>query len=100
MLTVLRRVSIGNYAMLLFCVPAITYLLAGAFGYGMFYLFDFIAAGLILLSIAIFLSSREMILRYRFNGAQPQTISTTMKWPDMPNPRLFDRGGRKWLVRR
>jgi drug/metabolite transporter (DMT)-like permease len=42
MLTVLRRIPIVNYAMLLFCVPATTYILAGLFGYGSFFASDLI----------------------------------------------------------
>jgi drug/metabolite transporter (DMT)-like permease len=59
MLTVLRRIPVVNYAMLLFCVPAATYILAGMFGYGSFFLSDFIAAGFILLGITVYeLSTR------------------------------------------
>jgi drug/metabolite transporter (DMT)-like permease len=52
-LAILQRIALGNYAMLLFCVPVTTYLLSALFGFGRFYATDLIAAGLIFGSVGL-----------------------------------------------
>jgi drug/metabolite transporter (DMT)-like permease len=52
-LTILQRIALGNYAILLFSVPAITYLLSSLFGYGQFYATDLLAALLIFAAVAV-----------------------------------------------
>lgn len=52
-LTVIQRVEIPRFAMLLFLFPALTYLLSSIMGYGDFYVSDLFAAG-VLTGIVIF----------------------------------------------
>jgi drug/metabolite transporter (DMT)-like permease len=57
-LTILQRVTISAYAMLLFLVPVLTYLLSGALGYGRLFYSDLLAAGLIFYCVAFFERTR------------------------------------------
>jgi drug/metabolite transporter (DMT)-like permease len=54
-LTVIQRVTIPNFAMLLFLLPALTLSFSVGLGYTQFYVSDAVAAGLILLGVALYL---------------------------------------------
>ena len=48
----IQRLPVRSYAMLLFFLPALTYALSAALGYGRFYMSDLLAGGLLLLGVA------------------------------------------------
>lgn len=53
-LTILQRVTISHYAMLLFLVPAMTYAFSAALGYGHFFVSDIVAAVLIFAGVGLY----------------------------------------------
>jgi drug/metabolite transporter (DMT)-like permease len=53
-LSIIQRVSINSFAMLLFLLPVLTFLISASIGYVQFYLSDIIAAGLTFLGVALY----------------------------------------------
>jgi drug/metabolite transporter (DMT)-like permease len=49
----IQRLPVRSYAMLLFLLPALTYILSASLGYGRFYLSDLLASGLLLLGVTV-----------------------------------------------